>query len=128
MMENITIAISIGELIDKITILEIKKNHVQEEKLDNVNKELFQLKISLKESQIIIDLDLIESLSKVNSELWSIEDKIRLKEKEKDFSDEFIQLARSVYIKNDERANIKKMINLKYSSNIIEEKSYMKYN
>ena len=127
MMENITIGISIGELIDKITILEIKKNHVQEEKLDNVNKELFQLKISLKESQIIIDLDLIESLSKVNSELWSIEDKIRLKEKEKDFSDEFIQLARSVYIKNDERANIKKMINLKYSSNIIEEKSYMKY-
>ena len=127
MMENITIAISIGELIDKITILEIKKNHVQEEKLDNVNKELFQLKISLKESQIIIDLDLIESLSKVNSELWSIEDKIRLKEKEKDFSDEFIQLARSVYIKNDERANIKKMINLKYSSNIVEEKSYVKY-
>ena len=126
-MENITIAISIGELIDKITILEIKKNHFQEEKLDNVNKELSQLKRSLKESQIIIDLDLIESLSKVNSELWSIEDKIRLKEKEKDFSDEFIQLARSVYIKNDERASIKKMINLKYSSNIIEEKSYMKY-
>ena len=127
MMENIIIAISIGELIDKITILEIKKIHVQEEKLNNVNKELFQLKKSLKESEINIDPELIESLRKVNLELWSIEDQIRLKERDKDFKDEFIQLARSVYIKNDERANIKKIINIKYSSNIIEEKSYKKY-
>ena len=126
-MKNIVIAISIGELIDKITILEIKKNYVQEEKLDNVNKELIQLKLSLQESQIIVDQNLIENLGKINSELWSIEDAIRLKEKENDFNDEFIQLARSVYIKNDERAKIKKMINIKYSSNIIEEKSYMKY-
>ena len=126
-MKDISIAISIGELIDKITILEIKKNHVKGEKLDNVNKELVQLKLSLKESKIVIDPGLVKRLKKVNSELWSIEDQIRLKEKEKDFRDVFIQLARSVYIKNDERANIKKIINIKYSSNIIEEKSYINY-
>ncbi len=127
MMKDIIISISIGELIDKISILEIKKEYVQGKKLNNVDKELSQLKRSLKDSQINIAQDLIEKLRKVNSELWSIEDKIRIKEKEKDFNDEFIQLARSVYIKNDERAKIKKMINIKYSSNIIEEKSYVKY-
>tara|TARA_Y100001968_G_C19245708_1_gene661755 strand:+ start:511 stop:894 length:384 start_codon:yes stop_codon:yes gene_type:complete len=126
-MKDIIISISIGELIDKISILEIKKEYVQGKKLNNVDKELSQLKRSLKDSQINIAQDLIEKLRKVNSELWSIEDKIRIKEKEKDFNDEFIQLARSVYIKNDERAKIKKMINIKYSSNIIEEKSYVKY-
>ena len=127
MMKDIIISISIGELIDKISILEIKKEYVQGKKLNNVDKELSQLKRSLKDSQINIAQDLIEKLRKVNSELWSIEDKIRIKEKEKDFNDEFIQLARSIYFKNDERANIKKIINTKYSSAITEEKSYIQY-
>ena len=126
-MKDIIISISIGELIDKISILEIKKEYVQGKKLNNVDKELSQLKRSLKDSQINIAQDLIEKLRKVNSELWSIEDKIRIKEKEKDFNDEFIQLARSIYFKNDERANIKKIINTKYSSAITEEKSYIQY-
>ena len=126
-MKNISIPISIGELIDKITILEIKKNQIQGSKLINIKKELSQLEIALKNSQILIDQELLKKLKKINSELWSIEDKIRLKEKDKDFSDEFIELARSVYIKNDERAFIKKQINLKYASNIIEEKSYSEY-
>jgi len=126
-MKNISIPISIGELIDKITILEIKNNKIQGTKLNNIKKELSQLKIALENSQIRIDIELLKKLKKVNSELWSIEDKIRLKEKEQDFNDEFIELARSVYIKNDERASIKKQINLKYSSYIIEEKSYSEY-
>ena len=126
-MKNISIPISIGELIDKITILEIKQNNLKGRQLNNIKKELIELKIVLDNSQILIDTELIKKLKKVNSELWSIEDKIRLKEKDKQFNDEFIELARSVYIKNDDRASIKKEINLKYSSNIIEEKSYIKY-
>ena len=123
----ITIAVSIGELIDKITILEIKKNYVKGKSLENVKKELLKLNISLENSEIFIDKDLVNKLRKVNADLWSIEDRIRIQEKEKKFNDEFIQLARSVYIKNDERADIKNEINIKYSSDIFEEKFYIKY-
>ena len=76
-MKNISIPISIGELIDKITILEIKKNQIQGSKLINIKKELSQLEIALKNSQILIDQELLKKLKKINSELWSIEDKIK---------------------------------------------------
>ena len=83
MNKDITIPISIGELIDKITILEIKMNHVKGRGLDNIKKELLKWNISLKNSQISIKKDLVDKLRKVNTDLWSIEDRIIIQEKEK---------------------------------------------
>tara|TARA_B100000902_G_scaffold384853_1_gene425493 strand:+ start:290 stop:685 length:396 start_codon:yes stop_codon:yes gene_type:complete len=120
----ISIPISIGELIDKITILEIKKLHMSGIKLNNVEKELTSLKSIIQDQNIEIDINLITSLQEVNSSLWEIEDKLRIKEKQQDFNHEFIELARSVYLKNDKRAFIKKEINIRYNSEFIEEKSY----
>lgn len=119
--------ISIGELVDKITILEIKKVHMSTTKVKNVVKELKLLKFILKDMNLEINLDLINSLRKVNNSLWEIEDKIRSKENDKNFGQEFIQLARSVYKENDIRAAIKNEINRNYNSDIIEEKSYKPY-
>ena len=116
--------VSLGELIDKITILEIKTIHMTGIKLKNVNKELELLRFILSDKKIVIDIALINQLKEVNKNLWRIEDKIRIKESAQEFDKEFIQLARSVYKENDLRANIKKEINLKYNSNLIEEKSY----
>ena len=122
--------ISVGEFFDKITILEIKKKKIHDkEKLSNVNNELTELRnieqtYNLKSFQLN---NLIKKLYNVNLELWNIEDKIRVLEKSKSFDSEFIQLARSVYITNDLRANLKKEINIKSKSNLIEEKSYEKY-
>ena len=116
--------ISLGELYDKISILEIKLSVMSdEEKLNNVKKEYIAL-VNLSQ---YIDIELYEELQTVNKDLWIIEDKIRLKEKEQEFDEDFILLARSVYKLNDKRAEIKKQINLKYESGIIEEKSYQKY-
>ena len=111
--------ISIGELFDKITILQIKK-----EKLLNVNLELNLLKEIVEVNKIDIDDELINELRKINYKLWNIEDKIRIKEKLKNFDEEFIEIARSVYIENDKRSALKRKINIKYNSNIVEEKSY----
>ena len=111
--------ISIGELFDKITILQIKK-----EKFLNVNLELNLLKEIVEVNKIDIDDELINELRKINYKLWNIEDKIRIKEKLKNFDGEFIEIARSVYIENDKRSAIKRKINIKYNSNIVEEKSY----
>ena len=117
---------SVGELIDKITILEIKKEKLADTK--NVEKELKALNGSLAELNIYIEKEIISRLKEVNNKLWKIEDDIRNCEKLKKFDKYFVELARSVYIKNDERASIKRLINLKYSSGLIEEKSYTKYN
>ena len=126
-LSNISIPISLGELIDKITILEIKIIHMAEIKQKNVKKELELLKFILKDKSIEIDIDLINHLKEVNNNLWEIEDNIRIKESNQKFDKEFIQLARSVYKENDKRASIKKEINQKYNSELVEEKAYNNY-
>ena len=123
---NIHAPVSLGELIDKITILEIKMIHMNGLKLKNVKKELELLNSILKDQSIEIDTNLINQLKEVNKNLWTIEDNIRIKESNQEFDKEFIKLARSVYKENDLRATIKKEINLKYNSNLVEEKSYKK--
>ena len=113
--------ISIGELIDKISILEIKSTKIEDKKkLTNVEKELKLLKDIAPE----IDDKYHTELSIVNIRLWEVEDELRVKESKEEFDDEFIALARSVYKLNDERARIKYRINIKYNSELVEEKSY----
>lgn len=127
---QINVPISIGELVDKITILEIKSKKIHNnKKLTNINNELDSLNSVLINTQInLASLDDYKlELSKVNEELWNIEDNIRLFEKEKNFSDEFIKLARSVYITNDKRFEIKSNINNIFNSDYFEEKSYEEY-
>jgi hypothetical protein len=126
----IKVPISPGELLDKITILRIKSLRMTDpDKLANVRLELDALQETWKDSafaKIDIDADVI-ALQAVNERLWVIEDDIRDKERERDFGAEFIRLARAVYFENDERAAIKRRINLKLGSAIVEEKSYRKY-
>ena len=119
--------ISIGELVDKITILEIKKNKLQNSKLENVLKELSFLRKLMEKHQIEISDDLFAQLKEINLTLWNIEDQIRIKEKNKEFDNIFIELARSVYFTNDKRSEIKKRINRLSNSEITEEKSYAEY-
>tara|TARA_Y100001968_G_C19162558_1_gene621597 strand:+ start:279 stop:680 length:402 start_codon:yes stop_codon:yes gene_type:complete len=124
---NLFAPVSLGELIDKITILEIKKDHMKGSKLKNVAKELKSLRFILHEKNIEIDDNLFTKLKNVNKKLWDIEDRIRRKEKIQEFDKEFIEIARSVYKENDIRSSIKKDINRKLNSAIIEEKSYEEY-
>ncbi len=126
-LSSILAPVSLGELIDKITILEIKQMHMTGTKLKNVDKELKLLKKILKNKNLEIDIDLINNLKEVNKNLWDIEDNIRIKESNQKFDQSFIQLARSVYKENDKRASIKKEINQKYNSELVEEKSYNNY-
>jgi len=126
-LSTILAPISIGELIDKITILEIKQIYMTGIKLKNINKEMKLLKNILQEQNLEINIDLIKNLKKINKKLWEIEDNIRIKESNQEFDEEFIKLARSVYIENDKRAFIKKEINQKYNSDLVEEKSYKNY-
>ena len=119
--------ISIGELVDKITILEIKKNKLQNSKLENILKELSFLRKLMEKHQIEITDDLFTQLKEINLTLWNIEDQIRIKEKNKEFDNIFIELARSVYFTNDKRSEIKKRINRLSNSEITEEKSYAEY-
>ena len=119
--------ISIGELVDKITILEIKKNKLQNSKLENVLKELSFLRKLMEKHQIEITDNLFTELKEINLTLWKIEDQIRIKEKNKEFDNIFIELARSVYFTNDKRSEIKKRINRLSNSEITEEKSYAEY-
>ena len=126
-LSTILAPISIGELIDKITILEIKQIYMTGIKLKNINKEMKLLKNILQDKNLEINNDLIKNLKKVNKKLWEIEDNIRTKESNQEFDEEFIKLARSVYIENDKRASIKKEINQKYNSDLVEEKSYKNY-
>ena len=126
-LSSIYAPVSLGELIDKITILEIKQIHMTGIKLQNVDKELKMLKNIIQVKNIEIDIDLINDLKEVNSNLWEIEDNIRIKESNQEFDKEFIELARSVYKENDKRAIIKKEINQKFHSDLIEEKSYKSF-
>tara|TARA_Y100000766_G_C18312093_1_gene321451 strand:+ start:92 stop:463 length:372 start_codon:yes stop_codon:yes gene_type:complete len=123
-MTKILAPISLGELVDKITILEIKTIRLTLENQHLARNELNALRETLDSLSIIISEDLINGLKHVNLDLWSIEDDIRKHEKSKDFGTSFIELARSVYKKNDERASIKRIINTKYDSEFIEVKSY----
>jgi hypothetical protein len=128
-MENINVPISPGELLDKITILEIKSENIDnEEKLTNVKTELKLLSQIWNDTSPDANLDALkQELKDNNKALWDIEDKIRIKESNKEFDHVFIELARSVYIQNDKRADTKKKINLKLGSLIVEEKSYADY-
>lgn len=121
--------VSVGELIDKFTILLIKQKKItNDEKLLKVKTEIEYLQPNIQEVKDNYDInDLLEKLVLINSKLWDIEDNIRIKEKNKVFDDGFIQLARSVYFTNDERAHIKNLINEKTKSAIFEVKSYEKY-
>jgi predicted nuclease with TOPRIM domain len=121
------IEVSNGEIIDKLTIIEIKLKKIKDDaKLANLKKEYEVLKTASR--SIISDEDpLYKALYKVNSELWDIEDRIRILEKNGDFGEEFISVARSVYFKNDKRAALKREININTSSGLIEEKSYEEY-
>ena len=123
----INVPISIGELIDKITILEIKKEKLKNLKLKNILKELSFLRAVLEKNSIFIPDEIFFQLKSINLTLWDIEDKIRIKEKNKEFDNEFIELARSVYLNNDRRSETKKELNIMFNSEIIEEKSYEKY-
>ena len=126
-LSTILAPISIGELIDKITILEIKQIYMTGIKLKNINKEMKLLKNILQDKNLEINIDLIKNLKQINKKLWEIEDNIRIKESNQEFDEEFIKLARSVYIENDKRASIKKEINQRYNSDLVEEKSYKNY-
>ena len=120
--------ISIGELFDKIVILKIKYRHLaDEEKKTNVKAELDLLEKLRLEITALDTGDLIDQLALINSEIWDVEDNIREKERKKEFDQDFIQLARSVYFKNDRRAELKRQLNNVYGSGITEEKNYQKY-
>ncbi len=129
-MSLIQVPVSYGELIDKITILEIKSRQIGDAaKLANVRTELDLLNATWAghpASKTDISAERARLLA-VNEALWDIEDRIRLKEKAQAFDAEFIELARSVYFQNDERAAVKREINLKLGSQLVEEKSYQDY-
>ena len=126
----LNVPMSVGEVLDKITILEIKLENINDaEKLTNVETELSPLRplvsgdIFATESMV----GLIDKLKSINKALWDIEDDIRIEESKGDFGSRFIELARAVYVTNDQRAHVKKQINLATGSIIVEEKSYEDY-
>ncbi|PWK85350.1 DUF6165 family protein [Fulvimonas soli] len=129
-MSLIQVPVSYGELIDKITILEIKSRQIRDEaKLANVRNELDLLNATWANA-VASQTDISDERARllaVNEALWDIEDRIRLKEKAQAFDQEFIELARAVYFRNDERAAVKREINLKLGSQLVEEKSYQDY-
>ncbi|HEV7613085.1 MAG TPA: DUF6165 family protein [Steroidobacteraceae bacterium] len=129
-MSEIKVAISPGELLDKITILRIKSERMSDPaKLSNVRFELRSLEETWKASayaRINIEAD-VNALLRVNERLWVIEDDIRDKERAQAFDADFVRLARAVYFENDERAAIKRRINATLGSSIVEEKSYREY-
>ncbi len=124
MLENVYI--SIGELWDKYSILEIKKKNIKEIEKNEIIQEEIKL-LNLKIGKYNLNDNLYIRLKAINEKLWQIEDRIREKEKKKEFDEEFIEIARSVYITNDERAKIKKSINIKFDSQLLEVKSYTDY-
>jgi uncharacterized protein YukE len=129
-MNEIKVPVSPGELLDKITILRIKSRRMSDpDKLRNVRLELEALQDTWTGSAYAaVDMDAdVNALMTVNERLWVIEDDIRDKERAQAFDAEFIRLARAVYVENDERAAIKRRINLKLGSTIVEEKSYKVY-
>jgi hypothetical protein len=129
-MDAILVPLSPGDLLDKITILRIKSARIEDAgKLGNVRRELALLEQNWRAS-IPAGVGLADdeaALQRVNTELWDIEDRIRSHEAQQRFDAGFIELARAVYLRNDERAAIKQRINLKLNSAIVEEKSYQPY-
>ena len=129
-MNVILVPISPGELLDKITILQIKAERIDDAtKVANVKTELALLTdIWNKSVDNNTELDsCAKELKRVNEDLWEIEDDIRDEERNNQFGERFVELARSVYVTNDERADIKKKVNLLLNSTIVEEKSYQDY-
>jgi len=129
-MENMRVPVSPGEILDKITILEIKSERISDPvKVANVRSELSLLQQTwdnnIKDSEAIRNLH--DQLKEINEALWDIEDDIRDKERAREFDERFIELARAVYVTNDRRSQIKKELNLHLGSEIIEEKSYQDY-
>jgi transcriptional regulator of nitric oxide reductase len=129
-MDNIHVPVSPGEVLDKITILEIKSERMDDpEKVANVRVELGLLQETWAKAVTEDDTirDLHAQLKQINEALWEIEDDIRDKERLKEFDERFIELARAVYFTNDKRSQVKKQLNLHLGSQIIEEKSYQDY-
>jgi uncharacterized protein DUF6165 len=129
-MKAIRVPVSAGEVIDKITILEVKSERMSDAiKLANVTKELDLLNKTWEENRPATpDIETQKGeLKKINERLWEIEDEIRLLEGKRDFGDKFVELARAVYVTNDVRAEIKKSINDALGSELTEEKSYADY-
>ena len=126
---KVRVDISAGELFDKLTILEIKAERISDAvKLKNVQKELERVEsIASHLIQGNEVLDLVIRLKELNERLWDVEDKIRLCERDQNFGEEFIELARTVYITNDLRAYVKREINKFLCSDLVEEKSYQEY-
>ena len=127
---SISVPVSWGELIDKITILEIKQTEIREEPaLTNIRREHAALMTGLDQAQVgSPELDrLKDELLTINRELWAIEDDIRDCERNQDFGPDFIRLARAVYHTNDRRASVKRQINMLLKSELVEEKSYQEY-
>lgn len=121
------IEVSNGEIADKLSIIEIKLVQIKDEaKLVNLRKE-YEVLNAATEKIISKDHDLYKELLKINQELWDIEDLIRDLERDKDFGDEFVKTARAVYFTNDKRSEVKRKINELTGSNLVEEKSYQKY-
>jgi hypothetical protein len=127
---TIKVEASFGEFLDKITILEIKRERISDSaKLENVNRELNLLHKSW-EAHPASKTDISDEMARlkaINEKLWEIEDDIRDKERNKAFDQEFIELARAVYFTNDDRAAVKRELNLKLGSELVEEKSYADY-
>ena len=129
-MENMRVPVSPGEVLDKITILEIKSERISDPgKVANVRSELALLQETW--GNIIRDDETIRrlhaKLKEINEALWEIEDDIRDKERLREFDDRFIELARAVYVTNDRRSQVKKELNLHLGSGIVEEKTYQDY-
>lgn len=125
-MEECKIHVSVGELFDKYSILEIKLIKIKDvNKLKLVFKELKLLEPQIQKYKL--DSEIYDKLKIINTKLWNIEDKIRIKESLQEFDNEFIQLARDVYFSNDVRASIKNNINMIFKSEIIEVKEYVNY-
>jgi hypothetical protein len=127
---NVNTQISVGEWIDKLTILEIKLAEILErDKLANVRREYAAL-LAAAPAELLTRAEIAQArarLKGVNAELWRIEDEIRVKERARDFGDEFVALARAVYVTNDRRAALKREINRLSDSELVEEKSYASY-
>jgi len=127
---KVSVPISLGELLDKISILEIKNKKILDEskilnikkELNSLNKVLDELNINLSESNMLYN-----KLYKINLTLWEVEDSIRVLEKNEDFGEKFIELARAVYKTNDQRFEVKNDINKLFNSEYVEEKSYEDY-
>ena len=129
-MNKILVEVSVGELLDKISILEIKKEKIKDlEKLEFINNEHSILNDQLNQNVKSNDKlnNLFQSLKEINAKLWVIEDDKRICEKNKDFGENFIKLSRDVHFLNDDRANIKLEINILSGSKIKEIKEYVKY-